>query len=385
MRWIMTVFVALIVLSGTGLFTALAAPTTFSVSITDSSPAATCTGYSVYHETFTYTAPADGQYLFNWLNVSFPVPTPDISVYIDGTYDSTCLATNELGYVYPGYGDKFNLTGGTTYTFAAYGPVGGTYDFTVELMPPVSSFSYSAADLTVDFTDMSSNSPNAWDWDFGDGNSSTNQNPSHTYAADGTYNVCLTASNIEATGNQACVSVTVDDGITSSGGVKPPTPNKDVDGDGIPNHRDNCPHAYNPDQEDGWGSAMGDACDTDWYNMRGIGIAGFTQKNGLYHLHGNCAFMPDGDPRCPEIAVFDPATFTPDQMPVEVTTEFAGTWSVWIYYLHSSSGADVYQVNVYSTNPPQPDTLLDDRLEIHVSGGAWKWYQRGGDPNYGGL
>ncbi|MAS35318.1 MAG: hypothetical protein CL610_14995 [Anaerolineaceae bacterium] len=154
--------------------------------------------------------------------------------------------------------------------------------------------------------------------------------------------------------------------------------NPDPDGDGIPSYRDNCAQAYNPDQEDGWGSAMGDACDTDWYNMRGIGINGFEQKDGMYHLHGNCTIMDDGAPRCPEVAIFDPASFTPEAMPQEYTTAYAGTWSVWVYYLHSNNGADVYQVNVYSTNPPQPDTLLDDRLEIHVNGGSWQWYQRGG-------
>src|SRR5690606_8201256 len=63
-------------------------------------------------------------------------------------------------------------------------------------------------------------------------------------------------------------------------GGQPKASDPDRDGDGISNGRDNCPDAYNPDQEDGWGSAMGDACDTDWYNMRGIGIAGFMQKNG---------------------------------------------------------------------------------------------------------
>ncbi len=33
---------------------------------------------------------------------------------------------------------------------------------------------------------------NSWFWDFGDGNSSTLQNPGHTYASNGNYNVCLT-------------------------------------------------------------------------------------------------------------------------------------------------------------------------------------------------
>jgi hypothetical protein len=44
----------------------------------------------------------------------------------------------------------------------------------------------------------------------------------------------------------------------------------------------------------------------------------------------------------------------------------------------------VYQVNVYSTNPPQPDTLVDDRLEIHVRGESWTWQQRGGSSHFQG-
>ena len=45
------------------------------------------------------------------------------------------------------------------------------------------------------FTDNSTNSPSSWLWDFGDGNSSSQQNPEHTYLASGTYTVELTASN----------------------------------------------------------------------------------------------------------------------------------------------------------------------------------------------
>ncbi|KAA3637194.1 MAG: PKD domain-containing protein, partial [Calditrichaeota bacterium] len=48
--------------------------------------------------------------------------------------------------------------------------------------------------LTVDFTDQSTDAT-GWSWDFGDGGSSTAQNPSYTYTVAGTYSVTLTASN----------------------------------------------------------------------------------------------------------------------------------------------------------------------------------------------
>ena len=49
--------------------------------------------------------------------------------------------------------------------------------------------------LVVDFTDASTGGATAWAWTFGDGGTSSAQNPSHTYTAAGTYTVGLTASN----------------------------------------------------------------------------------------------------------------------------------------------------------------------------------------------
>lgn len=51
------------------------------------------------------------------------------------------------------------------------------------------------APLAVQFIDASTGEPTSWSWDFGDGNTSTEQNPVHTYAAEGTYTVTLNASN----------------------------------------------------------------------------------------------------------------------------------------------------------------------------------------------
>ncbi len=48
--------------------------------------------------------------------------------------------------------------------------------------------------LTVQFTDTSTGNPVAWNWAFGDGTHSGEQNPNHTYVK-GTYTVTLTATN----------------------------------------------------------------------------------------------------------------------------------------------------------------------------------------------
>lgn len=70
-------------------------------------------------------------------------------------------------------------------------------------------FDFVANELVVDFTDLSAGDPIEWTWLFGDGNSSTTQHPTHTYAAPGTYTVCLESGN-NCGNNQICKEVTVD-------------------------------------------------------------------------------------------------------------------------------------------------------------------------------
>ena len=52
-----------------------------------------------------------------------------------------------------------------------------------------------AEGVEINFIDMSTNSPTFWEWDFGDGNTSYKQNPSHEYALAGTYSVQLIVKN----------------------------------------------------------------------------------------------------------------------------------------------------------------------------------------------
>jgi len=93
--------------------------------------------------------------------------------------------------------------------FIASSPCGAdTFCQTVTTcISPVAAFSSSASQTTVTFSDASTNSPSGWFWDFGDGNTSTQQNPVHTYSAGGTYNVCLIASSCR--NDTICQTVTV--------------------------------------------------------------------------------------------------------------------------------------------------------------------------------
>ncbi len=65
--------------------------------------------------------------------------------------------------------------------------------------PPVAAFTSSPTSPIVGqpvaFTDESSNAPTSWAWSFGDGTTSTEQNPTHAFAAAGVYTVALTAAN----------------------------------------------------------------------------------------------------------------------------------------------------------------------------------------------
>jgi Zn-dependent metalloprotease len=72
--------------------------------------------------------------------------------------------------------------------------------------PPTPYFSSNkqyTCDGEIEFSDNSLNSPTSWYWNFGDGNSSTQQNPVHVYSTSGVYTVSLSVTN--AFGNQELV------------------------------------------------------------------------------------------------------------------------------------------------------------------------------------
>jgi PKD repeat protein len=127
-------------------------------------------------------------------------PTSWLWNFGDGTSTST-LQNPTHAYVLPG-----------TYTVClTSSSVCGTtqvcQEVTTNCPPPIVGFDVQINELSVNFTDNSSNDATQWLWDFGDGNSSSLQNPTHTYSAPGTYTVCLTASS-DCGSTQECLSVT---------------------------------------------------------------------------------------------------------------------------------------------------------------------------------
>ena len=85
---------------------------------------------------------------------------------------------------YSGYG----MVDAAAAVGAGTGPMAPVADFT-------ETVTSGCATLFVGFTDMSSNVPTSWYWDFGDGATSTQQSPGHYYTAGGTFTVSLTATN----------------------------------------------------------------------------------------------------------------------------------------------------------------------------------------------
>ena len=98
---------------------------------------------------------------------------------------------------------EFTDAGTYTVSLTVTGPGGSDVDSQASLITviepaPVASFGAAPtsgdAPLTVAFTDASTGAVTSYSWDFGDSGSSTLANPTHEYAAAGTYTVSLTVT-----------------------------------------------------------------------------------------------------------------------------------------------------------------------------------------------
>jgi hypothetical protein len=118
-----------------------------------------------------------------------------------------------------GTGDEISKTG----TTVVADPAGWAWAVAAT---PVADFTGTpltgTAPLSVTFTDASTNTPTSWAWDFGDGATSSSQNPTHSYPTSGVYTVSLTATNAAGSNTKtrtAYITVSETIAYASGGGI----------------------------------------------------------------------------------------------------------------------------------------------------------------------
>ncbi len=188
---------------------------------TAQNPSYNYTSAGIYNVSLTATGPggSDGETKNGYVVVSVPPPVAEFSgTPLTGVaplnVDFTDLSSGSVTSWSWTFGDggtstaqnpSYNYTSAGIYnvSLTATGPGGSDGEtkngyVVVSVPPPVAEFSGTPTSgthpLNVDFTDLSSGSVTSWSWTFGDGGTSTAQNPSHLYTAAGSYDVTLTVT-----------------------------------------------------------------------------------------------------------------------------------------------------------------------------------------------
>ena len=175
------------------------------------SPSAPVAGQTVNFTDASQNTPTQWQWDFeNNGSTDSTAQNPTHTYPSAGTYTCKLTAINEFG----------TNTITKQITVSPSGGGGGS--------APVADFSFSpqnpVAGQSVQFTDASTNSPTSWAWDFQNNGStdSTQQNPSFTYQAAGTYTVRLTAIN-QYGEDDVLKQITVSPSGGGGGDTTPPT------------------------------------------------------------------------------------------------------------------------------------------------------------------
>ena len=124
---------------------------------------------------------------------------PSGTVYVNAGNSQTFTITPNAGYSISNVlVDGVSVGAVPSYTFSSIQSNHTIAAYFGVVPAPVANFTADTVrgplPLSVNFTDQSSGSINSWAWSFGDGASSTEQNPSHTYSSSGTYTVSLSVT-----------------------------------------------------------------------------------------------------------------------------------------------------------------------------------------------
>ena len=120
---------------------------------------------------------------------------------MDGSYVAACTIFSSI---WKQGASGLSYTAGLSSTLAQYYQLisdntlfNSTNDWNLNINKPTANFSESISGNTATFTNLSTSIANSlnYSWNFGDGNTSSIANPSHTYTTSGTYTITLIASN----------------------------------------------------------------------------------------------------------------------------------------------------------------------------------------------
>ena len=190
-------------------------------------------GYDDNSQTVSVSA---GQTANLTINLTIIPPTGSISVQSNpsgakiylGDVDTRFVTPKTLTSVSTGsHLIRCSLIGYTNNSQTVSVSAGQTTDVRITLqksgtVAPKSDFSASVREggypLAVQFNDKSTNSPTSWSWKFGDGSTSTEQDPAHTYVKSGMYSVKLKVSNPTGSNGLSRSGYIVVSGSTSTTG-----------------------------------------------------------------------------------------------------------------------------------------------------------------------
>jgi PKD repeat protein len=179
---------------------------------------------------FSSTAPVVG----NWYHVCFYITNSIMKLWVNGVFQSSLTHNTPWSYQ-SGYNVYLGVTNQSNFNHPFKGAVDNVRFYNRELTQqeitqlytqdpacdytwqsaPVSTFSVSKTKIcrggSIAFTDQSSNTPTAWNWQFPGGNpsSSTLQNPTVTFPNPGVYTVSLVSSNAAGSSNTSVKTITV--------------------------------------------------------------------------------------------------------------------------------------------------------------------------------
>jgi len=186
----------------TEIITDLPSNETYTLQLLDSFGDGALTGFTIT-DILSGQIIASGDFTGNLSQLDVPLGIPFSDFYTLSVNDGTVSVNGNTDI-----GITLDATGLNTGTYQLSIPINTNDPANLQVIVPVtlyviapvitdfnSSLSFVCGNLAVQFNDASQNVATGWIWDFGDGTTSSEQNPTHLYTADGVYDVSLIACN----------------------------------------------------------------------------------------------------------------------------------------------------------------------------------------------